>query len=166
MNSLMLSLIFSMLNTPDSNPPVCLTSQKIKVTTNSKCAKDKLRAIIINRNLGALISFYLAIHGWSAIKIHATPVDCRLYPRSPDQPCLFGAPCLRITTMVSAGWDYKIQRFYGAWVRHLRVCNSADRDTNHPEKPADLSSVQRCTDHYSISRAIDCAWTKLLSQSF
>ena len=158
--------MFSMLDSPDSNPLVCLNSQKMKVTNNSKCAKDKLRAIIINRNLGALISFYLAIHGWSAIKIHATPVDCRLYPRSPDQPCLFGAPCLRITTLVSADWDYKIQRLSGAWVWHLWVCNSADRDTNNPEKPADLSFVQRSTDNSSISRIVDRAWTKLFTQSF
>ena len=36
-----------------TNPPVRLTSQKMKVTTNSKCAKVKLRTIIINRTLRA-----------------------------------------------------------------------------------------------------------------
>ena len=166
MNSLMSSSIFSMSKLPDFNLPVWLTSQKMKVTTNSKCAIDKLRATIINRNLWGFDKFYCAIHGWSSLKIHATPVDCRLYPRFPDMSCLFGASCLRITTLVSAGWDYKIQRLPGAWVRHLRMCNSADRDTNNPEKPADLSSVQRSTDHSGISRAIHRAWTKLFSKSF
>ena len=151
---------------PDFNLLVWLTSQKMKVTTNSKCAKDKLRAIIINRNLRPFNKIYRANYGRSSLKIHATPVDCRLYPRFPDMSCLFGASCLRITTLVSAGWDYKIQHLHGAWVRHLRVCNSADRDTNNPEKPADLSSVQRSTDHSSISRAIHRAWKKLFSQSF
>ena len=162
----MLSLIFSMSKLPYFNLLVWLSSQKMKVTTNSKCAKDKLWAIIINRNLLAFNKFYRAIYGWSSLKIHAAPVDCRLYPRFPVHPCLFGASCLRIATLVSAGWDYKTQHLHGAWVRHLRVCNCADRDTNYTEKPADFSLVQRGTDHSSISRAIRRAWTKLFSQSF
>ena len=48
---------------PDFNLPVWLTSQKMKFITNSKCAKDKLRAIIINRNLRAFNKFYRAIYG-------------------------------------------------------------------------------------------------------
>ena len=166
MNSLISSSIFSMSKSPDFNLLVWATSQKMKVTTKSKCAKDKLRAIIINRNLRVFNKFYRAIYGWSSLKIHATPVDCRLYPHFPDRACLFGAPCLRITTLVSAGRGYKIQRLHGTWVRHLRVRNSADRDTNNPEKPADLSSVQRSTDNSSISRIVDRAWTKLFTQSF
>ena len=162
----MLSLIFSMSKLPYFNLLVWLSSQKMKVTTNSKCAKDKLWAIIINRNLLAFNKFYRAIYGWSSLKIHATPVDCRLYPRFSNRPCLFGASCLRVTTLVSAGWNYKIQHLHGAWVRHLWVCNSADWDTNNTEKSANVSSVQRSTDHSSISRAIYRAWKKLFSQSF
>ena len=63
-------------------------------------------------------------------------------------------------------WDYKRQHLHGAWMRHLWVCSSANRDTNNTEKPTDVSSVQRSTDHSSISRAIHRAWKKLFSQSF
>ena len=59
----MSSSIFSMSKLPDFNLPVWLTSQKMKVTTNSKGAIDKLRAIIINRNLWAFNKFYRAIYG-------------------------------------------------------------------------------------------------------
>ena len=163
MNCLMSSLIFSMSKLPDFNLPVWSTSQKMKVTTNSKCAKDKLRPIIINRTLQAFNKSYRATYGRSSLKIHATPVDCRLYPRFPNLPCLFGASCLRITTLVSACWDYKIQHLHGAWVRHLWVCNSADWDTNNTEKSANVSSVQRSTDHTSFSGTVDRAWTQLFS---